>query len=116
MWAACEKLRQGGIPGEVAAVLDCETGERGQDGRRWRFFVASNGKAVKIEALLVGSEGGEPNAALEPALLEAAVERRIVRTAYRSDRLLAELANPSPIQIYREDLRLHPPRDGSVFF
>jgi hypothetical protein len=112
---ALEKLRQGEIPGDVAVVLDREIGSPGADGRTWRFLATNGHRCVAVEAELSGSNGGEPGYDFDPTLLEAAVERRISGGYYLRDRLMEELGADGPISLRREDLRRHPPPDGSIF-
>ena len=112
---ALTKFQRGEVPGDVAAVFDRETGKPDLDGRKFRLAVTNGRQIVPVEALLAGSNGGGPEAAFDTALLEAAVERRISGGYYRREFLMEELAAAGPISLRRDDLRLHPSKDGSVF-
>jgi hypothetical protein len=114
--AALAKFRRGDVPGDVAVAFDRETGDAGSDGRKWRFMATNGEKSVPIEAELTGSRGGGWGVAFSAALLEAAVERRINRRCYSRKWLMEELATDGSISLQKEDLRPHPPRDGSTFF
>lgn len=113
--AALMKFQRGGVPGDVVAVFDRETGNPGLDGRKFRFDATNGRRVVSVEALLAGSNGGGRDVDFDAAILEAAVERGISRSYYRPEFLMEELAAADPISLRRDDLRPHPPKDRSIF-
>ncbi|HKI67193.1 MAG TPA: hypothetical protein VJ989_07995 [Solirubrobacterales bacterium] len=114
--AALAKFQRDDVPGDVIAVFDRETGDPGLDGRKWRLMVTDGKRLLSVEAELTGSQGGSPGRIFDPAIVEAAVERRISSGYYRRDLLIDELGINGPISLRAEDMRPHPVRDHSIFF
>jgi len=104
--AALSKLRNGEVPGGIAAVLDRETFLRGRDGRHWTFCVTDGVKVAPVDAELSRTGGGGQVHAIDPALLEAAIERRAGNECPVESRL-SDLVAKASIVLRDEDLKPH---------
>jgi hypothetical protein len=104
--AALSKLRKGEVPGGIAAVLDRETLLRGRDGRHWTFCVTDGAQFAPIDAELARTRGGGQARVIDPALLEAAIERRVANEC-RVESRLSDLVAKAPIVLRDDDLKPH---------
>lgn len=109
--AALSKLRNREVPGSLAVVVDRELPERGRDGRSWTFCVTDGAQVAWVVAELLGGRGGASGRVIDPALLEAAVERRAINS-YPVETRIGDLVSAGSVVLRAEDLKQHPNLPG----
>jgi hypothetical protein len=106
MRIAIEKIKRDEAPYRVAASFAGETTPRDLDGVRWTVIVTDGLRGpVRIEAVLSRTQGGYAGMDIEPAVVEAAVERKA--GAFDVATRLGDLTAASPLVLRPDDLRPH---------
>jgi hypothetical protein len=99
---AQQKLKTNAVPYDVAAACVGELDAGDFDGRRWHFVVIDGRHVGELDAQLAGTQAGTPDAEIDQAALERAVEHRA--GTFPRDGRLAALVEQSPLTLRRDDL------------